>query len=195
MFDNRNIWNVIFIAQSNRSHPPTSPNTVPAARDSHSWSSSHMKLERPVQCAEQQESPSNITKHCACHKNGTPKYPGKFPRTAETSCAMRGRSDHDPSMTPSVRNPPRNWGFFRLSARAFCIEKYNISRSGYRSEFHQISRLPRKVKLNFTKYCPSQCNWMCNLGATSPNVAPATESECETWMQPFFSTDSTVLWL
>ena len=29
--------------------------------------------------------------------------------------------------------------------RAFSIEKYNISRSGYHSKFHRILRLPRKV--------------------------------------------------
>ena len=43
------------------------------------------------------------------------------------------------------RNPPRNRGYFSRPPRAFCIEKYNISRSGYHSKFHRILRLPRKV--------------------------------------------------
>ena len=47
-------------------------------------------------------------------------------------------------MKPSFRNPPRNRGYFSRP-RAFCIEKYNISRSGYHSKFHRILRLPRKV--------------------------------------------------
>ena len=60
---------------------------------------------------------------------------------------IRARSDHGPRPFPSVRNPPRNRGYFSRSGRAFCIEKYNISRSGYLSKFHQVLRLPRKVTL------------------------------------------------
>ena len=62
----RRIWKVIYNARSNRCHPPTSPSTVPATKnDWHHWSSWHMK--RHLQCAEQQASPSNLTKYCACH--------------------------------------------------------------------------------------------------------------------------------
>ena len=67
---------------------------------------------------------------------------------------MRGRSELDPSWIRAgseqetvIRNPPRNRGYFSGPARAFCIEKYNISRSGYHSKFHRILRLPRKVTL------------------------------------------------
>ena len=67
MLDRRHIWNVIYNARSNRCHHPTSPNTAPATQnDSYAWSSSHMK--RHLQCAEQQVSPSNLTKYCACHR-------------------------------------------------------------------------------------------------------------------------------
>ena len=67
MIDARRIWNVIYNARSDRCHQPTSPSTVPAAKnDSHHWSSCHIK--RHLQCAEQQDSPSNLTKHCACHE-------------------------------------------------------------------------------------------------------------------------------
>ena len=38
-------------------------------------------------------------------------------------------------------------GYFSRSGRTVCIEKYNISRSGYLSKFHQVLRLPRKVTL------------------------------------------------
>ena len=66
MIDLRHIWNFVYNARSNRHHPPTSPNTAPATQnDSHDWSSSHM--ERHLQGAEQQASPSNLTKYCACH--------------------------------------------------------------------------------------------------------------------------------
>ena len=66
MIDRAHIWNVISNAQSSKSHPPTSPDTAPATQnESHDWSASHMK--RHLQCAEQQASPSNLTKYCACH--------------------------------------------------------------------------------------------------------------------------------
>ena len=66
----RNTWNVIHSARSNRCHPPKSPNTVPATTNgSHDRSSSHKK--RRLQCAEQQNPPSKLTKYCACHEKLT----------------------------------------------------------------------------------------------------------------------------
>ena len=86
MLDRRHIWNVIYNARSNRCHHPTSPNTAPATQnDSHAWSSSHMK--RQLQCAEQQVSPSNLTKYCACH---TEWLACLIVVTYETSFTMRG---------------------------------------------------------------------------------------------------------
>ena len=73
-------------AQSNRTHPPTSPNTAPATQnDSHDWSSSHIK--RHLQCAELQISSSNITKYCACHAKW---LASSILVTYETSFPMRG---------------------------------------------------------------------------------------------------------
>ena len=80
-------------------------------------------------------------------KNNRPESQRNVLKTDETSFPMRGRSEHDPRMKPSVRNPPRNRGYLSRPPRAFCIEKYNISRSGYHSKFHRILRLPRKVTL------------------------------------------------
>ena len=86
MLDRRHIWNVLYNARSNRCHHPTSPNTAPATQnDSHAWSSSHMK--RHLQCAEQQVSPSNLTKYCACH---TEWLACLIVVTYETSFTMRG---------------------------------------------------------------------------------------------------------
>ena len=86
MIDVRRIWNVIYNARSNRSHPPTAPNTAPATQnDCDDWSASHMK--RHLQCAEQQESSSNCTKYCTCHA----KWLWWLIRvTYETSFTMRG---------------------------------------------------------------------------------------------------------
>ena len=82
----RDSWNVIYNARSNRHHPPTSPNTAPATKnDAHHWSSSHMK--RHLQCAEQQASPSNLTKYCTCHAKWLSWL---MSVTYETSFTMRG---------------------------------------------------------------------------------------------------------
>ena len=90
---------------------------------------------------------SNLTKDCAGHEIA--KFQRNFRKTGETSFTMRGRSDHDPTMKPSVRNPPRNRGSFSGLPRAFSSEKYNISRPGYRSKIDQVLRLPHKVTLEF----------------------------------------------
>ena len=86
MIDPHRIWNVIYNAQSNRHHPPTSPNTSPATQnESHDGSTSHMK--RHLQCAEQQSTPSNLTKYCACHAKWISWL---IHITYETSFTMRG---------------------------------------------------------------------------------------------------------
>ena len=86
MIDPHHIWNVIYNAWSNRHHPPTAPNTAPATQNEcHDWSCSPMK--RHFHCAEQQASPSNLTKYCACHA----KWMSWLIRIAyETSFTMRG---------------------------------------------------------------------------------------------------------
>ena len=79
-------WNVIYNAQSNRHHLPTSPKTAPATqKECHDWSFSRMK--RHLQCAQQQASPCNLTKYCACHAKGMTVL---FLLTYETSFTMRG---------------------------------------------------------------------------------------------------------
>ena len=66
MIDPHHICNVIYNAESNKHKPPTSPNTAPATQNEcHDWATSQMK--RHLQCAEQQATPSNLTKYCACH--------------------------------------------------------------------------------------------------------------------------------
>ena len=86
MIDARFIWNVISNAQSKHNPPPTSPNTAPATQnESHDWSASDMKPH--LQCAEQPESPSNLTKYCAWHA----KWISWLIRvTYEMSFTMRG---------------------------------------------------------------------------------------------------------
>ena len=86
MINPRHTWNIIYNARSNKSHPPTSPNTAPATQnESHDWSASQMK--RHLQCAEQQESPCNFSKYCACHAKW---FSWLIRITYETSFTMRG---------------------------------------------------------------------------------------------------------
>ena len=101
MIDVRRIWNVIYNAWSNRSHPPTSPNTAPATQnDCDDWSASHMK--RHLQSAEQQESQSNFTKYCACHA----KWISWLIRVShETSFTMRGATGITIQLHQTLRLP------------------------------------------------------------------------------------------
>ena len=64
--------------------------------------SSYMK--RPVQCAEQQQSPSNITKYCACHEIVTARID---PKSRELLRPIEGRFELDPTMIRglSEQNP------------------------------------------------------------------------------------------
>ena len=129
-------------------------------------------------------------------KNDRPKCERNLLKTNETSFAMRGRSDRDPSMKTSVRNPPRKRGYFSRSSRAFFVRKNNISRSGYHSKFHRTLRLPWNVtvELHQKLRLPRETNLMmdpchvwnaiCNARSnschppTSPNTASATKSDC-----------------
>jgi len=73
-----------------------SSNIAPAMpHDTHDCCPSHMK--RHLQYAEQQASPSNITKYRAFHAWG-PKSKRNLPKTVEASLTMRGLFDHDPNM-------------------------------------------------------------------------------------------------
>ena len=85
MIDIRDICNLIYNARSNKHHTPTSPNAAPATKnDSHDWYPWHMK--RHLQCAEQQVSPSNLTKCCPCHEKW---YASFIVVTYATSFTMR----------------------------------------------------------------------------------------------------------
>ena len=155
MIEPHHRWNVIYNARSNRQHPPTSPNTAPATQNEcHDWATSQMK--RHLQCAEQQATPSNLTKYCACHAKWPPKIRQKIAENRwnviSNARPIRDRSENDRRMIRewsdpenANRNPPRHRGYFSHSPGADSIENYNVSRSGYHSKFHHMLHLPRKV--------------------------------------------------
>ena len=151
-------WTSPSSAPATKSDTWTSPpNTAPATKnDSTALSSSHMK--RHFQCAEQQVSLSNLPKYCTCHEKWHCKMSKKISKNRwnviSNAGPIRPWSENDPSMIRewsehenANRNPPRKWGYFSSSPRAFSIEKYNVSRPILHSNLHQILRLPPKVPL------------------------------------------------
>ena len=249
MSDVRHIWNVIYNARSNRCHTPRSPNAAPATKnDLHHWSSWHLKCH--LQCAEQQDSSSNVTKYCACHEKwlvslilvtyetsftmrgatGITLQPHQILRLPRKSalqnlseilrerlkrqfqCAadstmirpwsVRAWSEHDPTMIRPWNcktEPVRSQSLLFPLGNAFCIENYNISRSGYLPRFHRILRLPQKVTLQDHQILrlPRKMTLMLDLRhiwnviynarrnrhhpPTSPNTAPATQNDSHAW--------------
>ena len=108
-----------------------------------------------------------------------PKSDRNLLKTAATSFTMRGRSENDPSMNPSVHNPPRNRGYFSGSARAFCMEVQHFA-----------------LRLSF-QISPSTAPATKSGSWTLPNAPPATKSD--TWTSPHSAratkSDSTITWL
>ena len=130
MIDPWHIWNVTYNARNNKSHPPTSPNTAPATQnESHDWSASHLK--RQLQCAEQQHSPSNLTKCCACHAKW---HAWLIPVTYETSFAMRGaiwnviyNARSNRQHPPNSPNIPPATKMALPNLREICRERFEAS--------------------------------------------------------------------
>ena len=193
--DPRRTWNVQCNARSNRSHPPTSPVT-------HETS---FTLRGPTEVTLQHHQILRLLRKMT-FQNSREIFRNAGPADPRM---IRAWSDHEPVTAAQPRL------LLSRSARAFCIQKYNISRSGCHSEFHRILRLPRKVTVelqilplprklsvqldcNFIKYCA------CHKQLTAPSIS--TKIKCATWMHAtswnieratksrlFF--DSTILWL
>ena len=176
MIDPYHIWNVIYNARSNSQHPSTSPNTAPATQnESHDWSASHMK--RHLQCVEQQASPSNRTKYCACH---TKWMPWLIRIAYATSFTMRGATGitlqpHQVLRQPRKMNlmidPHHLWNVIYnawnnrhppptspSTAPATQNERHDWSRS--RMKRHLQCAEQQASPSNLTKYCASHAKWI-----------------------------------
>ena len=169
IIDPRHIWNVIYNARSNKHHPPTSPNTAPATQnDSHDWCPSHMK--RHLQCAEQQASPSNLTKYCACHAKLHSKILEKLSENSWSviynARPIRAWSEHDPSMI-------RPWTRHLAPARSRRLHFALRRRILYWKLQHFALRLSTQISPNTAPATKSDT-------PTSPNTAPATKSDTPT---------------
>ena len=177
MIDPCHTWNAIYNARSNKCHCPNSPNTAPAT------------------------------------KNDRPESQRNSLKTDETSFPMRGRSEndptmirawseHDPTMKPSVRNPPRNRG-------TTSILYWKIQHFALRLSF-QISPNTAPATKSDTWTSPNTAPATKSDTCTSPNTSPATKSDTSTspntapamkiellldWAMTWLSYDLTELWL
>ena len=158
-------WHVEYIARSIMNHPPTSRNIAPATKkDAADWCSSDMK--RPLQCAEQQESPSNITKQCACHEfSWIPDFTGKslncFRQNRGDSKIIRPWSDDNPTIKSSsgtrgsreltcpISETNFVWKNSTFRAPAICqnFTKCCACHETKTLQLCQVLRLPRKQNL------------------------------------------------
>ena len=129
MIDLRHIWNVIYNAQSNKHHPPTSPNTAPATQN----------------CIPKSK------RNCPKTVEVSFTMRGRFEHDPNP---IRTRSEHE----LVISHPPVRRGYFSHFGDTFCIENYIISRSGYLPRFHQILRLPQKVTPRSPKTAPATKN-------------------------------------
>ena len=135
------IWNVIYNARSNRSHPPTSPNTAPATQNaSHDWFTSHMK--RHLECAEKAK--VNLEPHQIL------RLPRKMnlmidPRlTWNVIYNARSNRNHNPTSpntAPATQNESHDWSASHMKRHLQCAEQ-------------------QESQSNFTKYCACQAKWI-----------------------------------
>ena len=175
MIDPRHIWNVICNAQSNRTHPPTSPNTAPATQnDSHEWCPSHMK--RHLHCAEQQVSSTNVTKYCACHEKWLASL---ILVTYEMSFTLRGATGvihqrHQvlclPREMTRIINPRDTWNVIynarnnrhhpSTSPNAVPARKNDSHHwSSWHMKRHLQCAEQQASPSNLTKYCACHAKW------------------------------------
>ena len=158
----RDIWNVIYNARRNMHHLPTSPNAAPATKnDAHHWLPWHMQ--RHLQCAEQQASPSNLTKYCACHAKLHSKIREKFAenswRVNSNAGTIRTWSDHDPNMNSSSRTRPFAEVTFHASETHFVLKITTFRAPAIYSNFTEYCACHEKWHSDITKYCTCHEKW------------------------------------
>ena len=147
----------------------TSPSTAPATQNhSHAWSSSHMK--HHFQCAEQQVSPSNITKYCACHAKWPPKM---WEKLAQNSWNVISNARPIRDRSETVPRPFRAWTRqsatrratevpFRAADEHFVLENATFRAQAIFPNFTKYCACHAKWHLNFTKYCAYHAKWHLN---------------------------------
>ena len=187
IFDPRHIWNVIYNARSNKHHPPTSPNTAPATKnDSHDWYPWHMK--RHLQCAEQQASPSNLTKYCACHAKLHSKIKEKFAENSwsviSNARPIRAWSDHDPNMKLQNWTRPFAELTFPPSATHFVLKITTFRAPAIYPDFTEYCACHKKWRSKITKYCACHATWLSWLMSVTHNTSFTMRGATSITLQP-----------
>ena len=99
--------------------------------------------EEPLPRAQRLQAEARSIQHRMCHIPKNPycdicrrsrMYRHKVTRKRHDPLEARGELEE----VTKFGQRPRNRGYFSRPPRTFCIEKYNISRSGYHSKFHRI---------------------------------------------------------
>ena len=173
MIEPHHRWNVIYNARSNRQHPPTSPNTAPATQNEcHDWATSQMK--RHLQCAEQQATPSNLTKYCACHAKWPPNIWQKFaenrwnvisnarpirPWSENDPRIIREWSDHDPTLKPQNWTRRAAKATFRTRQEQILLKITTFPAPAIIPNFTTCCACHEKWHMNFTKCCACHEKW------------------------------------
>ena len=128
-----------------------------------------------LHCAEQQKSPSKLTRYCACHK----KWPQHMRESFWKRLKRHLQCGADPSMIQawicqSATHPALE---VTLSAHQAHFVLNNIA-------FGAPAIIPNFTKccacqwqVNCTKSCACHTNWMFNLNAISQNIAPAMKTD------------------
>ena len=171
---------------------------LPRENESHDWSASHMK--RHLQCAEQQSTPCNLTKYCACPAKGVSWL---IRITYQTSFTMRGATGIN--LQPhQILRLPRKIAFPNLREICWkqlkwhfqCTTDPSMIRPRKRkpqpaapqrllfalagSRFYwKLQRFPPRLSFQISPHAAPATKsdtW------TSPNAAPATKSD--TWTSP-----------
>ena len=130
--------------------------------ESHHWSAWHIK--RHLHCAEQQESPSNFTKYCACHEIFKLKISAETPWSASANRkTIRRHSEHNPSMKSSSRT--RRFGdLTRPILETHFVWKITTFRAPAISQnVTNCCACHEKSHSNFTKYCTCHAKWISSL--------------------------------
>ena len=156
-------------APATKSDTWASPNTAPATQnDSQAWSSSHMK--RHLQCAEQQMSPSKLTKYCACHAKWWPNIWQKFAENSwnviSNARPIRAWSETVPRM---IRDRSRQSATrratevtFRAQDEHFVLKNTTFRAPAIFPNFTKYCACHEKWHLTFTKYCTYHAKWHLN---------------------------------
>ena len=138
----RHIWIMIYLVQSIRGHPPTSPNLrLPRKM-------TLMIDQRSLRCAEQHWLPSNTTKYCTCHE-----FKIWMENAWIASAKMKTNrpwSDDNPTIKSSSRT--RRFGDL---TRPILERHFAWKNTTFRAPaIHEMLRLPQKVTLHLHLILP-----------------------------------------